>query len=154
MIRLSPGKEPPGRLMSRMADYARRIEAAGFPGIWVGDSMGRGRPTLDPLTALAALAAVTDRVELGVGVLQVSLRHPVELAIASNRCRRWRADAWCSGLAAARPATISSCWASIMTAAFEPSEPGLTRCVGSGAASRSTMARCRSGRDARAGHRS
>src|SRR5579871_4695842 len=80
MIRLSPGKEPPGRLMSRMADYARRIEAAGFPGIWVGDSMGRGRPTLDPLTALAALAAVTDRVELGVGVLQVSLRHPVELA--------------------------------------------------------------------------
>jgi len=80
MIRLSPGNEPPGRLMSRMADYARRIEAAGFPGIWVGDSMGRGRPTLDPLTALAALAAVTDRVELGVGVLQVSLRHPVELA--------------------------------------------------------------------------
>ncbi len=80
MIRLSPGNEPPGRLMSRMSDYARRIEAAGFPGIWVGDSMGRGRPTLDPLTALAALAAVTDRVELGVGVLQVSLRHPVELA--------------------------------------------------------------------------
>jgi alkanesulfonate monooxygenase SsuD/methylene tetrahydromethanopterin reductase-like flavin-dependent oxidoreductase (luciferase family) len=80
MIRLSPGAEPHTRLMSRMADYARRIEAAGFPGIWVGDSMGRGRPTLDPLTVLAALAAVTDRVELGIGVLQVSLRHPVELA--------------------------------------------------------------------------
>jgi alkanesulfonate monooxygenase SsuD/methylene tetrahydromethanopterin reductase-like flavin-dependent oxidoreductase (luciferase family) len=42
--------------------------------------MGRGRPTLDPLTAPAALAAVTERVELGIGVLQVSLRHPVELA--------------------------------------------------------------------------
>ncbi|HXC88931.1 MAG TPA: LLM class flavin-dependent oxidoreductase [Stellaceae bacterium] len=80
MIRLSPGAEPHTRLMSRMADYARRIEAGGFPGIWVGDSMGRGRPTLDPLTALAALAAVTERVELGIGVLQVSLRHPVELA--------------------------------------------------------------------------
>ena len=80
MIRLSPGAEPHTRLMSHMADYARRIEAAGFPGIWVGDSMGRGRPTLDPLTALAALAAVTDRVALGIGVLQVSLRHPVELA--------------------------------------------------------------------------
>ncbi len=80
MIRLSPGAEPHSRLMTRMADYARRIEAGGFPGIWVGDSMGRGRPTLDPLTALAALAAVTERVELGIGVLQVSLRHPIELA--------------------------------------------------------------------------
>lgn len=80
MIRLSPGGEPRGGLMSRMADYARRIERSGFPGIWVGDSMGRGHPTLDPLTALAALAAVTQRVELGIGVLQVSLRHPIELA--------------------------------------------------------------------------
>ena len=80
MIRLSPGAEPHTRLLSHMADYARRIEASGFPGIWVGDSMGRGRPTLDPLTALAALAAVTERVELGIGVLQVSLRHPIELA--------------------------------------------------------------------------
>ena len=80
MIRLSPDAEPHTGLLSRMADYARRIEASGFPGIWVGDSMGRGRPTLDPLTALAALAAVTERVELGIGVLQVSLRHPIELA--------------------------------------------------------------------------
>jgi alkanesulfonate monooxygenase SsuD/methylene tetrahydromethanopterin reductase-like flavin-dependent oxidoreductase (luciferase family) len=80
MIRLSPGAEPHTRMTSPMADYARRMEASGFPGIWVGDSMGRGRPTLDPLTALAALAAVTERVELGIGVLQVSLRHPIELA--------------------------------------------------------------------------
>lgn len=80
MIRLSPGAGLHTQLLSRMADYARRIEASGFPGIWVGDSMGRGRPTLDPLTALAALAAVTQRVELGIGVLQVSLRHPIELA--------------------------------------------------------------------------
>jgi alkanesulfonate monooxygenase SsuD/methylene tetrahydromethanopterin reductase-like flavin-dependent oxidoreductase (luciferase family) len=67
MIRLSPGAgaEPHGGLMHRIAGYARRIEAGGFPGIWVGDS---------------ALAAVTERVELGIGVLQVSLRHPVELA--------------------------------------------------------------------------
>jgi alkanesulfonate monooxygenase SsuD/methylene tetrahydromethanopterin reductase-like flavin-dependent oxidoreductase (luciferase family) len=80
MIRLSPGAEPHTQLLSRMADYARRIERSGFPGIWVGDSLGRGRPTLDPLTALAALAAVTEHVELGIGVLQVSLRHPIELA--------------------------------------------------------------------------
>jgi alkanesulfonate monooxygenase SsuD/methylene tetrahydromethanopterin reductase-like flavin-dependent oxidoreductase (luciferase family) len=80
MVRLSPGAEDHGRLLARMADYARRIEASGFPGIWVGDSLGRGRPTLDPLVALAALATATQRVELGISVLQVPLRHPIELA--------------------------------------------------------------------------
>ncbi|MGA8198114.1 MAG: LLM class flavin-dependent oxidoreductase [Acetobacteraceae bacterium] len=80
MIRLGPGAEYHGGLVARMADYARRIEASGFPGIWVGDSLGRGRPTLDPLVALAALAAATDKVELGIGVLQVPLRNPIELA--------------------------------------------------------------------------
>src|SRR5271166_6216637 len=80
MIRFTSGAGANDRLLGHTADYARRIEAAGFPGIWVGDSMGRGRPTLDPLVELAVLAAVTERVELGIGVLQVPLRHPVELA--------------------------------------------------------------------------
>ena len=80
MIRFSPSEDPQDRLLDRVADYARRIEASGFPGIWVGDSLGRGRPTLDPLVELATLAAVTRRVELGIGVLQVPLRHPIELA--------------------------------------------------------------------------
>ena len=80
MIRFGAGAGSHDRLVARTADYARRIEAAGFPGIWVGDSMGRGRPTLDPLVELAVLSAVTERVELGIGVLQLSLRHPVELA--------------------------------------------------------------------------
>ena len=78
-VQIRPNPED-RRLLSGMADYARRIEASGFPGIWVGDSLGRGRPTLDPLAILAALAAATERVELGIAVLQVSLRHPIELA--------------------------------------------------------------------------
>jgi alkanesulfonate monooxygenase SsuD/methylene tetrahydromethanopterin reductase-like flavin-dependent oxidoreductase (luciferase family) len=80
MIRLSPGTETQGRVLHRITDYARRIEAGGFPGIWVGDSLGRGRPTLDPLIGLTAVAGATERVELGIAVLQVSLRHPIELA--------------------------------------------------------------------------
>jgi alkanesulfonate monooxygenase SsuD/methylene tetrahydromethanopterin reductase-like flavin-dependent oxidoreductase (luciferase family) len=95
MIRLSPAGAPRGLLLDRIAQYAQAIEASGFPGIWVGDSLGRGRPTVDPLVALAALAAVTRRVELGVAVLQVPLRHPVELAhrvqsvqaLSANRLR-------------------------------------------------------------------
>lgn len=80
MIRFTPQLAVGGRLMDRVADYARRIEAADFPGIWVGDSLGRGLPTMDPLVELATLAAVTQRVEIGVGVLQLPLRHPIELA--------------------------------------------------------------------------
>jgi len=80
MIRFAPAAEPHDRLLDRVADYARRIEARGFPGIWVGDSLGRGRPTLDPLIELSILAAVTQKVELGISVLQIPLRHPIELA--------------------------------------------------------------------------
>jgi alkanesulfonate monooxygenase SsuD/methylene tetrahydromethanopterin reductase-like flavin-dependent oxidoreductase (luciferase family) len=66
--------------MDRISDFARRVEAAGFPGIWTGDSLGRGRATLDSLQLLTALAAVTSKVELGISVLQLPLRNPVELA--------------------------------------------------------------------------
>jgi alkanesulfonate monooxygenase SsuD/methylene tetrahydromethanopterin reductase-like flavin-dependent oxidoreductase (luciferase family) len=77
---MQPGAEPRGQSLDRIANYARRIEAAGFPGLWVTDSLGRGRATLDPMVALAALAGVTRRIELGTAVLQVSLRHPIDLA--------------------------------------------------------------------------
>jgi alkanesulfonate monooxygenase SsuD/methylene tetrahydromethanopterin reductase-like flavin-dependent oxidoreductase (luciferase family) len=77
---LRPGTEARDRPLERIVDHARRIEKSGFPGIWVTDSLGRGRPTLDPLVALGVLAAATKRVELGTAVLQVSLRHPIELA--------------------------------------------------------------------------
>jgi len=79
-IRVGAFAEPRDRMLAGMVDYARRIEAAGFPGIWVGDSLGRGRPTMDPLMELTAVAAVTERAELGIAVLQVSLRQPIELA--------------------------------------------------------------------------
>ncbi|HEX2646780.1 MAG TPA: LLM class flavin-dependent oxidoreductase, partial [Candidatus Dormibacteraeota bacterium] len=80
MIRTTAGTIVDGGLMDRITDFAREVEARGFPGIWVGDSLGRGRPTLDSLQVLTALAAVTRRVELGIGVLQLPLRNPIELA--------------------------------------------------------------------------
>jgi alkanesulfonate monooxygenase SsuD/methylene tetrahydromethanopterin reductase-like flavin-dependent oxidoreductase (luciferase family) len=80
MIRISPGADPDNGVIDRITEFARQVEARGFPGIWIGDSLGRGRPTLDSLQVLTAIAAVTRRVELGVAVLQLPLRHPVELA--------------------------------------------------------------------------
>jgi len=63
-----------------LAEAARRIEAAGFESAWVFDAIGRGFLIPDPLEALAVAATATRSIELGTGVLQVPLRHPVELA--------------------------------------------------------------------------
>jgi alkanesulfonate monooxygenase SsuD/methylene tetrahydromethanopterin reductase-like flavin-dependent oxidoreductase (luciferase family) len=63
-----------------LADAARQIEAAGFESAWVFDAIGRGWLLPDPLTALAVAATATRTIELGTGIFQVPLRHPVELA--------------------------------------------------------------------------
>jgi Luciferase-like monooxygenase len=77
MIRISPGVNPESRLMDRITDLARQVEARGFPGIWIGDSLGRGRPTLDSLQVLTALAAVTD--------LKAALSQPGEAGGVTRR---------------------------------------------------------------------
>ena len=58
----------------------RKAEQAGLGGVWATDSLGRGKPTLDPLIALATLSGITEHIELGTCVLQVTLRPAVELA--------------------------------------------------------------------------
>ena len=60
--------------------HAQRIEEAGFDSIWCFDSIGRGNPSLDPLIAVSVAATATRSITVGTGVLQVPLRHPVELA--------------------------------------------------------------------------
>jgi alkanesulfonate monooxygenase SsuD/methylene tetrahydromethanopterin reductase-like flavin-dependent oxidoreductase (luciferase family) len=71
---------PAAPVLQRLVSFARQVEAMGFHGIWVGDALGRGSPTLDALTALAALCSATDKIELGTSVLQIPLRQPMELA--------------------------------------------------------------------------
>jgi alkanesulfonate monooxygenase SsuD/methylene tetrahydromethanopterin reductase-like flavin-dependent oxidoreductase (luciferase family) len=58
---------------------AERAEALGFDSVWAGDSI-LARPRLEALTTLAAVAARTQRVQLGTAVLLSALRHPVVLA--------------------------------------------------------------------------
>ncbi|HTT78065.1 MAG TPA: LLM class flavin-dependent oxidoreductase [Stellaceae bacterium] len=72
--------EPGASTRDRFIEFARRVEAQGFAGLWVTDAFGRGRPTLDPVGLMNIIAAVTDRIEIGTCVLQVPVRHPVELA--------------------------------------------------------------------------
>src|SRR5262245_9977406 len=79
---------------------ARAAEAAGFDTIAVPDSIGypqessssypynpdgtreflENKPFLEPLTAIAAMAAATDQIEFHTFVLKMPMRHPVVLA--------------------------------------------------------------------------
>lgn len=65
-----------------VAAAARHAEELGFESIWAVDQLiaGTGVPILDSLTSLAAAAAVTERIRLGVGVLIVPLRPSVWVA--------------------------------------------------------------------------
>lgn len=58
---------------------AERAEATGFDSVWIGDSI-TARPCHEPLTLLAAVAARTRLVKVGMAVLLPALRHPVVLA--------------------------------------------------------------------------
>src|SRR5213076_369264 len=77
---LRPEPEMKARTLDRIADLARQIEAKGFTGLWLTDSFGRGRATLDSIVLMSVIAAVTQKIEIGTCVLQVPVRHPVELA--------------------------------------------------------------------------
>ena len=65
--------------LSKIIDLAVQAEELGFASVWVGDSI-LARPRLEAMTTLAAVAARTQRVQLGTAVLLPALRHPVILA--------------------------------------------------------------------------
>lgn len=67
-------------------DLARRAEAHGYDSVWVGDHLvydlpdGSTRGPYEAWTSLAAIAAVTDRVEIGPLVASTSFHAPAMLA--------------------------------------------------------------------------
>jgi probable F420-dependent oxidoreductase len=102
LIRVGAKVPNSGPLPARLGltTMARRLEDAGFASLWLSDHIvqpetitshypfstdGRATwPTDDPwydaVVSMAMIAAVTERVEIGVAVLVLPLRHPVELA--------------------------------------------------------------------------
>ena len=83
-----PGAEPVA--FDRLAEVAVRAERLGFDSVWVSDHFfasleryggdDRRYGTLEPMTTLGALAALTERVRLGTLVLSAGFRHPAIVA--------------------------------------------------------------------------
>jgi probable F420-dependent oxidoreductase len=102
LIRVGAKVPNSGPLPARLGltTMARRLEEAGFASLWLSDHIVQPEtitsrypfsadrratwPTDDPwydaVVSMAMIAAVTERVEVGVAVLVLPLRHPVELA--------------------------------------------------------------------------
>lgn len=90
-IVLRPGRIPIGVALGSIGvsfawwrDSARRLEAAGYAGIWCWDHfVSRGRrtdPVLEAWTTLTAVGALTEAVTVGPFVANVMNRHPAVLA--------------------------------------------------------------------------
>jgi alkanesulfonate monooxygenase SsuD/methylene tetrahydromethanopterin reductase-like flavin-dependent oxidoreductase (luciferase family) len=62
-----------------LLDLARRAEELGLDSLWLGDSLV-AKPRHEPFTLMAAIAASTQRVQIGTAVLLPALRNPVILA--------------------------------------------------------------------------
>lgn len=60
----------------RFLDAARLAEETGFDAAWVGDHLRSPAPVHEASVALAAVAAVTERIEVGFGVMLLGLRPP------------------------------------------------------------------------------
>jgi alkanesulfonate monooxygenase SsuD/methylene tetrahydromethanopterin reductase-like flavin-dependent oxidoreductase (luciferase family) len=61
---------------------AELVEALGYDAIWIAEHHFIGEAVYgDPLGFAAAVAAKTERVDIGLGVIEMALHHPVQLAI-------------------------------------------------------------------------
>ncbi|MDE0319192.1 MAG: LLM class flavin-dependent oxidoreductase [Acidimicrobiaceae bacterium] len=63
----------------RLVAWAVRAEELGFDAAWIGDSL-LAKPRAEPLSVLAAIAAATERIDLGTAVLLASMRSAEQLA--------------------------------------------------------------------------
>ncbi|WP_158883292.1 LLM class flavin-dependent oxidoreductase [Amycolatopsis anabasis] len=63
-----------GNAVPDIPALARAAEQSGLDAVWAGDHLSTGNPFLESTVALAAAAAVTERLSIGFGVLLLALR--------------------------------------------------------------------------------
>jgi alkanesulfonate monooxygenase SsuD/methylene tetrahydromethanopterin reductase-like flavin-dependent oxidoreductase (luciferase family) len=72
-VRLHPGADGTA---ADVAEQARHAEQLGLDGIFVGDHLKPAGPYPESMVVLAAAAASTERIHVGVGVMVLALRDP------------------------------------------------------------------------------
>ena len=81
---LFPQSSTPDDDFSAVSDALREAELAeelGFDSVWLGEHHNDGACAyVDPVTFAAAVAARTERVEIGFSAIQMALHHPIRLA--------------------------------------------------------------------------
>ena len=68
--------------MELLRRWVARAEELDFESLWTQEDITGDDPSLEPLTQLSYVAALTKRVRLGVSVMVAPLRNPVQLAKA------------------------------------------------------------------------
>lgn len=82
--------------MGLLRDYVTRAEELGFDSLWASESILGKASVLEPVSLLSYVAAITSEVRLGVAVLLLTLRNPVQLAkslVTLDRMSNGRLDA-------------------------------------------------------------
>lgn len=64
----------------QVASAARGAEELGFCSVWTVDHLAFHIGSLEPVVTLAAVATITEHVQLGFGVMLAALRHPAWIA--------------------------------------------------------------------------
>jgi len=78
-----PQNFPEQRLdLAYVREFIRRAESMGFADGWLTENILSANFQLEPVTYLAYLAAMTERIRLGVAIVILNTRNPVQLAKA------------------------------------------------------------------------
>lgn len=90
--------------MRDLVRYATRAEELGYTSLWAWDHLFLGSkqpfPQLEALTTLAVLAAHTESVTLGTGILVLPIRDPALLAKTASTIQDFSGGRLCLGVAA------------------------------------------------------
>jgi len=66
--------------MQPIRTFVKRAEVLNYDGLWVMEGILGRAPSLEPVTILSYVAALTENLRLGVAVILLTLRNPVQLA--------------------------------------------------------------------------
>lgn len=87
--------------LADQAELARAVEAAGLASLWTNEARGR-----DALLVCQAWAAATERLHVGIGVVPIWTRTPVQLAMAAATLQEASGGRFLLGLGVSHPGTM------------------------------------------------